>query len=133
MADRSARLSYIHLKVKEQNHHAQEAYNPGEYDGAVTLFRSVTPYRGLDDPRYGWRDVALRGVRVFEMSNYPHGSLNEPFVQTLAQTLRAELDRAGRETVHLSQAAAEVSSTCPSEVANSDYSRTKQFSSAPLW
>lgn len=131
--DRSAQLSYLHLKVKQQNHHAQEAYNPGEYDGAVALFRSVTSYRGLDDPHYGWRDVALRGVRVFEMSNYPHGSLNEPFVQTLAQTLRAELDRAGRETVHLSQTAAEVSSTCPSEVANSDYSRTKQFSSAPLW
>jgi hypothetical protein len=35
----------------------------------------------------------MQGVNVLEMPNYPHGSLNQPFVKVLAGRLRREIEK----------------------------------------
>jgi amino acid adenylation domain-containing protein len=86
---------YQHLRIREANHQAQAAYQPGPYEGKITLFRSKIHFRGFDDPCFGWKSLAMEGVRVIEMANFPHGFLNQPFVRDLAHALEAEIDGGG--------------------------------------
>jgi thioesterase domain-containing protein len=91
---RSARsVSYTHLRVRDANHRAQEAYQPLPYNGRVTLLRPKVHYRKFDDPCFGWETLAMQGVNVLEMPYYPHGSLNHPFVKVLAGRLRREIEK----------------------------------------
>ena len=38
-------------------------------------------------------EIARRGVEVVEMPNYPRGSLNDPFVDVLADRLKVEIEK----------------------------------------
>jgi thioesterase domain-containing protein len=89
----NGRTKYTHIQIKEVNHRAQEAYNPRPYDGRVLVCRSKAYYLGFKDAQYGWGDIATQGVQVIELSHFPHGSLNRPFVRTLAHVLRDEIDK----------------------------------------
>ena len=91
---RSARsVSYTHLRVRDANHRAQEAYQPVPYNGRVTLLRPKVNYRKFDDPCFGWETLAMQGVNVLELPNYPRGSLNQPFVKVLAVRLKREIEK----------------------------------------
>lgn len=87
----SKRVSYQHLRIRDANHQAQAAYEPVLYDGRITLFRSRNYYREFNDRCYGWDGLAVQGVHVVELPNYPHGSLNQPFVKVLARALKTEI------------------------------------------
>jgi len=86
-------LQYQHLRTRAVNDRAQWAYRPLPYDGQITLFRPKTHYRGFADRDFGWGRIARQGVRVVELPLYPRGTLNDPFVQVLAERLKAELEK----------------------------------------
>jgi hypothetical protein len=87
-------LKYQHLEIKHVNDSAQASYSPKPYDGRIALFRPRSDYFRFNDCCYGWREIAVRGVEIAEMPNYPHGSLNDPFVTELAQRLASMMDKA---------------------------------------
>ena len=88
------RLGYQHLRIHVVNDKAQEAYRPAPYDGKIVLFRTKSFYRRFNDRWFGWGKVAKQGVEVVEMPNYPRGSLNDPFIDVLADKLKAEIEKA---------------------------------------
>jgi len=75
------------------NDKAQAAYRPAPYDGKIILFRPKAFYRRFSDRSFGWGEVARQGVEVVEMPNYPRGLLNDPFVDALADRLKAEIEK----------------------------------------
>jgi aspartate racemase len=87
-------VRYQHLRILAANHEAQAAYQPVPYDGRITLFKPIVHYRDFNDPYFGWNGLAMDGVRVVDMPNYPRGSLNEPFVRVLARRLQTEMETA---------------------------------------
>jgi aspartate racemase len=97
-------LGYQHLRIHVVNDKAQEAYRPAPYDGNMVLFRTKAHFLGFDDRRCGWGEVAQQGVEVVEMPNYLRGSLNDPFVDILADKIKAEIEkaRAGNSNAHSS-------------------------------
>jgi len=86
-------LQYQHLQTRTVNDKAQAAYTPLLYDGKITLFRTKAHYHGFGDWDFGWRHVARQGVHVVELPHYPRGSLNDPFVELLAERLKAEIEK----------------------------------------
>jgi amino acid adenylation domain-containing protein len=82
---------YQHLQIAAVNHEALTTYKPSSFDGRIVLFRPRVHYTGFNDQYFGWGSVAKHGVRVVDMPNYPRGSLNHPFVEILAHTLKAEI------------------------------------------
>jgi amino acid adenylation domain-containing protein len=90
------RLGYQHLRIQVVNDKAEEAYRPAPYDGKIVLFRTKDYYRQFNDPCFGWGGVAKQGVAVVEMPNYPRGSLNDPFVDLLADKIKAEIELPAR-------------------------------------
>lgn len=87
-------VSYAHLRIRDANHRAQRAYQPAPYGGRVTLLKPKVHYLKFNDPCFGWETLAMQGVAVVEMPNYPRGSLNHPFVKILALRLRREIEMA---------------------------------------
>jgi thioesterase domain-containing protein len=87
------RLGYQHLRINVVNDKAQAAYRPAPYDGKIILFRPKAFYRQFSDRCFGWGEVAKHGVEVVEMPNYPRGLLNDPFVDVLADRLKAEIEK----------------------------------------
>jgi len=83
---------YQHLRIRAANHQAQAAYQPSPYDGAIMLFRPEGHFRGYDDRCYGWERVAVHGVQIIDLPNYPRGSLNQPFVGIVARRLKTEIE-----------------------------------------
>ena len=81
------------MRINVVNDKAQAAYRPAPYDGKIILFRPKGCYRQFNDRSFGWGEVAKRGVEVVEMPNYPRGSLNDPFVDVLADRLKAEIEK----------------------------------------
>jgi len=81
--------SYPHLRVKRVNDQAAMRYVPRPYSGRVVVIRPKGNFWGLDDPSLGWDEVVREGLAIREIPIYPRGILVEPFVQTLAQELRA--------------------------------------------
>jgi hypothetical protein len=86
-------VSYPHLRILDANHQAQKAYQPVPYDGRLTLFKPKVHYRKFNNPSFGWESVAMQGIQIVEMPNYPRGSLNQPFVGVLASRLTTEIER----------------------------------------
>jgi acyl carrier protein len=84
---------YNQLKIRDLNHDAQMEYSPKLYEGEIVLFKPRTHFLGLTDRHFGWGKVARDGVQVVEMTNYPRGGLNEPFVDALARVLMARIDK----------------------------------------
>jgi len=88
-------LGYQHLRINAVNDKAQTAYRPAPYDGKIILFRPKGSYCQFNDRSFGWGEVAKQGVEVVEMPNYPRGLLNDPFVDVLADRLKAEIEKIG--------------------------------------
>jgi len=87
------RVKYQHLEIQKVNHRAQAIYQPAPYDGPIVLFKPKGLFWGLNDPNYGWDDVANGGVRLVDLPNFQHGSLNLPFVKMLAGQVEQEIGR----------------------------------------
>jgi len=86
-------LQYQHLQTQILNDTAQVTYKPSPYDGKITLFRTKSHYRRFADFDFGWGPIARQGVHVVELPFYPRGTLNDPFVQILAERLKAEIEK----------------------------------------
>jgi len=74
-------------------------YVPAPYDGSAVLFRvRADRSRGeldhSDDEHNGWATVIRGGVEVIDVPGTHTSIVEEPHVRTLAQSLRAVLDRA---------------------------------------
>jgi amino acid adenylation domain-containing protein len=88
---------YPHLRIRDGNHRALEAYEPVPFDGRVMLFRPKVHFHKFNDRCFGWESLAMQGVDVVEMPNYPRGSLNHPFVKVLAHRLRKDVESSLRD------------------------------------
>jgi len=87
-------MNYYHLLVDKVNDQAQADYKPRVYAGTVILFKPRRDYAGLNDPFFGWGDKALKGVDIVNIPFSPKAILTEPFVETFAQKLGEEIDKA---------------------------------------
>jgi len=88
-------VKYQHLLVNLVNDRAQEQYEPENYDGKITLFRTKSNFSKFNDHYFGWGDIASGRVCIVHMPNYPRGSLNEPYVQVLSRNLKAKISEIG--------------------------------------
>ena len=77
-----------HLVLAEINDTANASYVPTPYHGKITLFKPQENFALMDDPFFGWKEIALEGVDVQEFAFKPKGMLVEPFVMQLAARLR---------------------------------------------
>jgi amino acid adenylation domain-containing protein len=89
---RSTEGAYDHIAVVQRTHRAQAAYSPSPYAGKLALFRPRVNFKGMSDPFFGWGQIAGCPLRVVELPNFPHGSLNTPFVSFVANRLRELMD-----------------------------------------
>ena len=80
--------------IEDINDRAFFAYVPRVYPGKMTICRPQRNYAFLRDPFHGWRDVAAGGLEVIELPVDPGGIFVEPYVQTLAQKLKEQIDQA---------------------------------------
>jgi thioesterase domain-containing protein len=87
---------------------AARRYVPRSYDGAITVFRCAErdplwleklAAAGLppDDQTLGWGELSAASVNVIDIPGHHDVICHEPFVQTLAQRLRAILASARAE------------------------------------
>lgn len=83
--------SGIELSVQTINDHAGDLYIPKPYDGRLTLFKPQKNYSFYSDPKMGWGEL-VNDLDIVEMPINPHAMLVEPYVETLAQELKARLD-----------------------------------------
>ena len=79
---------YHHLLVDKVNDQAMFEYLPKVYRGSVTLFRPKKNFAGLNDPEFGWRGMAEKGVDIHILQMNPKGMMVEPFVKILADKLK---------------------------------------------
>jgi thioesterase domain-containing protein len=87
--DRYRRLMAANLR-------AYWEYAPKPYPGQVTLFRARTrPLFNSHQYDLGWSKWASGGVEIKTVPGHHASILEEPAVATLAQLLKASLDRAG--------------------------------------
>jgi phthiocerol/phenolphthiocerol synthesis type-I polyketide synthase E len=86
---------YVHLaQLWEINERAPLGYVPTLYPGRITHFRPVKQYARTDGPKLGWDQVAAGGVETHTLPIYPRGMLVEPFVEQLAEKLKACIEKA---------------------------------------
>jgi aspartate racemase len=84
------------LYVLRMTDHAEFAYSPTPYDGAVALFRG----RGIydHDPEMGWTGLVNSGMEIHYIGNNKQGArheiVNEPLVEELTAELKASLAQA---------------------------------------
>jgi amino acid adenylation domain-containing protein len=82
--------------IMNVNREAADCYVPQVYPGSVTLLRAIDDsthmwnYHTLD---YGWGKYAQGGVEQYDLPGTHTGMFQEPYVQHLAQTLNALLNR----------------------------------------
>jgi non-ribosomal peptide synthetase component F/thioesterase domain-containing protein len=77
--------------IQDMNHLALRDYQPGVYEGRITIFRPERNYSSLSDPTLGWGAVALGGIDTVELPVNPHAMLVEPYVKELAATLQRSI------------------------------------------
>jgi amino acid adenylation domain-containing protein len=83
--------------LKRVRHGIQQAgsqYSARPYEGPVVLFRaSQKSLRGVDDPYAGWKEFAVGGLEIYEITGDHVGIVAGPQVGILAQHLKACLER----------------------------------------
>ena len=84
------------LSVQALNDHAGDSYVPDRYSGRLTLFKPRVNYKFYPDPNMGWREVAMGGLSIVELSMNPHAMLLEPFVAVLAEELKAQMTKSSQ-------------------------------------
>jgi thioesterase domain-containing protein len=80
--------------IEDINDRAFLAYVPEAYPGKMTICKPRRNYSFLRDPYNGWGDVALGGLEVIELPSNPGGIFLDPYVQTLAEKLKGQIDHA---------------------------------------
>ena len=91
--------------IEDINDRAFLAYKPSVYPGKMTICKPRRNYSFLRDPLNGWGEIAAGGLEVVELPSDPGGIFLEPYVQTLAQRLKEQIDRAAtaKATEHSNQ------------------------------
>jgi thioesterase domain-containing protein/acyl carrier protein len=80
--------------LEDVNDRAFLAYVPKVYPGKMIVCKPRRNYSFLRDPLNGWGGFAAGGIEVIELPSDPGGIFQEPYVQTLAAKLKAQIDRA---------------------------------------
>jgi hypothetical protein len=60
----------------------------------MTICKPRRNYAFLRDPFNGWGGIAAGGLEVIELPSDPGGIFIEPYVQTLAEKLKEQIDQA---------------------------------------
>jgi thioesterase domain-containing protein len=89
------------LEIFKYRNRATQSYDPGPYQGAISLFvaddrqpNEAEQAEELPDLIEGWRNLAQGGLEVFSVPGAHHEIGREPNVQVLAGQLRSCIDRA---------------------------------------
>ena len=80
--------------LEDINDRAFLAYVPAEYPGKMIICKPRRNYSFLRDPFNGWKGIAAGGLEVIELPSDPGGIFQEPYVRTLAEKLKEQIDRA---------------------------------------
>ena len=92
--DDTTHLSDHHRQMMEAQISAMSSYNPGLYQGKVTLFRTRSQSLSrTPDFAMGWRKLARGGVDIRRIAGSHHNILEQPHVQTLAEELKKTLQQ----------------------------------------
>jgi amino acid adenylation domain-containing protein len=94
--------------IEDINDRAFLAYKPAVYPGKMTLCKPRRNYSFLRDPDNGWGTVAAGGLEIIELPSDPGGIFIEPYVQTLADRLREQMDRAASSSDAIANSTEEV-------------------------
>jgi thioesterase domain-containing protein/acyl carrier protein len=82
-------------KVRRGIHQAGARYVTQAYSGPVVLFRaSKKSLRGVDDPYAGWKNLAIGGLEIHEITGDHVGIVTGPRARILARHLEAHLEQA---------------------------------------
>ncbi len=80
--------------IEDINDRAFLAYKPVSYLGKMTVCKPRRNYAFLRDPFNGWGAIADGGLEIIELPSDPGGIFLEPYVQTLAEKLKEQIDQA---------------------------------------
>jgi aspartate racemase len=80
--------------IEDINDRAFLAYKPSVYPGKMTICKPRRNYAFLRDPFNGWGGIAAGGLEIIELPSDPGGIFIEPYVQTLAEKLKEQIDQA---------------------------------------
>jgi len=80
--------------IEDINDRAYLAYVPDVYPGKITICKPRRNYAFLRDPFNGWSEIAGGGLEVIELPSHPGGIFLEPYVKTLAEKLKEQIDQA---------------------------------------
>jgi len=89
------------LELVREHRRLARRYCAEAYRGRITLFRAVPSERRehqVGDPAMGWGKLAESGVEIHPIQANHVALLVKPYVEVLAQELRACLDR-GRSSL----------------------------------
>ncbi len=80
--------------LEDINDRAMYAYVPCVYPGKMTIFKPHRNYTYVCDLFNGWGNVVAGGLEVVELPVDPGGIFTEPYVQTLAEKIKQQIDAA---------------------------------------
>jgi hypothetical protein len=80
--------------IEDINDRAILAYVLSVYPGRMRICKPRRNYAFLCDPFNGWGGIAAGGLEVIELPSDPGGIFLEPYVQTLAEKLKEQIDQA---------------------------------------
>jgi hypothetical protein len=84
--------------LEDINDRAFLAYVPDVYPGKMTICKPRRNYSFLRDPYNGWGAVAAGGIEIIDLPSDPGGIFLDPYVQTLAERLKEQIDKAASTT-----------------------------------
>src|ERR1700730_17820803 len=87
--------------IEDINDRAFLAYMPDVYPGKMTICKPRRNYAFLRDPYNGWGHIALGGLEVIELPSNPGGIFLNPYVQTLAEKLKEQIDHAAAKSAEI--------------------------------
>ena len=83
--------------IEDINDRAFLAYKPVSYPGKMTICKPRRNYAFLRDPFNGWGAVTAGGLEIIELPSDPGGIFLEPYVQTLAERLKEQIDQSASD------------------------------------
>src|ERR1700688_3461758 len=75
---------------------------PPAYPGTMTICKPQRKHAFPRDPFNGWQAIAAGGLEIIELASGPGGTFVEPYVQTLAQKLKQQIDQAVSNNAEIS-------------------------------
>jgi len=87
-------LPAVLRNIEELNFAAVKDYVPQVYSGQATLFLASDDRTAAFDVEEGWQGLVAGGIEKIHVSGNHLDIVKEPHVRTLAEKLRACLDRA---------------------------------------